>query len=88
MQERYIRGNNEQHSPIGRRERNIRSARNTHNKTMGDCIAEPQWGRIVDKEFQDVFPDIEGADPKVYPEQHEREKKLDKRRDFGHKWPT
>ena len=53
-------------------------------KEMDDGIVEPQseWEMVVDKESQDVFSDIEGADNKISPEQLEREKRLCKRQDY------
>ena len=40
------------------------------------------WQKLVDKEFQDVFFDAEGEEKEI-PEQKQRERRLDKRREFG-----
>ena len=40
------------------------------------------WQKLVDKEFQDVFFDTEGEEKEI-PEQKQRERRLDKRREFG-----
>ena len=52
---------------------------------MDDGIPVQEWTKGVDKEFQDVFSDIESNEPKISPDQIEREKRLDKRHYFGRK---
>ena len=42
---------------------------------MDDGVIDPNWGKLVGKEFQAVYSDIESAEIKVFPEQHERERK-------------
>ena len=44
----------------------------------------PIWEKLVDKEFQDVFFDTEGeGGDRESPEEKNRERRLDKRREFG-----
>ena len=46
---------------------------------MGDGIPAQTWDQGIDKEFQDVFPDIESNEVKTSPGQKEREKRLGKK---------
>ena len=48
---------------------------------MDDDDEPKVWEKLVDKEFRDVFFDIEGG--KETPEPNQRERRLDKRREFG-----
>ena len=49
---------------------------------MDDEVSQEKWGQLVEKEFRDVFSDTEGEE-KDPPGQKERERRLDKRREFG-----
>ena len=56
--------------------------KHTSTEKMDESQNTQPWEKLVDKEFQDVFFDTEGGEKEI-PDQKQRERRLDKRREFG-----